>query len=126
LSEVDKRDIGGGGEAAMGKKPMGEVEHLVLLAVLRLGGGAFALDVLRELDREAGHALSRGSLYKTMERLEAKGLLAWEVEDGSPDRGGHPRRCFRVTEAGVAELAEARARLMHMWDGVGALLEADR
>jgi hypothetical protein len=39
----------------MGKKPMGEVEHLVLLAVLRLGGGAFALDVLRELDREAGH-----------------------------------------------------------------------
>lgn len=105
---------------------MGEVEHLVLLAVLRLGGGAFALDVLRELDREAGHALSRGSLYKTMERLEAKGLLAWDVEDGSPDRGGHPRRRFRVTDAGVAELAEARTRLMRMWDGVGALLEADR
>ena len=76
----------------MGRKPMGEVEHLVLLAVLRLGGDAFALDVLRELDREAGHVVSRGSLYKTMERLEAKGLLTWDVEEGSPERGGHPRR----------------------------------
>ena len=110
----------------MGGKRMGEVEHLVLLAVLRLGGGAFALDVLRELDREAGHVVSRGSLYKTMERLEGKGLLTWEVEDGSPERGGHPRRRFSVTEAGVAELAAARARLLNMWDGVRGLLETDR
>ncbi|MEJ2206291.1 MAG: PadR family transcriptional regulator [Gemmatimonadota bacterium] len=124
-SDVDNGDIGWGG-AEMGKKPMGEVEHLVLLAVLRLGGGAFALDVLRELDREAGHVVSRGSLYKTMERLEAKGLLTWDVEDGSPERGGHPRRRFSVTEAGIKDLAEARARLMNMWDGVGGLLETDR
>lgn len=46
----------------MGRKPLGEVEHLVLLAVLRLQGEAFALDVLRELDREAGHTVSRGTL----------------------------------------------------------------
>jgi len=105
---------------------LGEVEHLVLLAVLRLRGGAFALDVLRELDNEAGHMVSRGSLYKTMERLEAKGLLAWEVEEGAPERGGHPRRHFTVTKAGVEALAEARARLLNMWDGLGGLLETDR
>lgn len=110
----------------MGRKPLGEIEHLVLLAVLRLQGRAFALDVLRELDREAGHTVSRGTLYKSMERLEAKGLLGWEVEDGSPERGGHPRRRFTVTPAGVEELAEARSRLLNMWDGVSALLETDR
>lgn len=110
----------------MGNKPMGEVEHLVLLAVLRLRGGAFALDVLHELDREAGHAVSRGALYKTMERLEAKGLLAWEVEEGTPERGGHPRRSFSVTPAGVEELTRARTRLLNMWDGVSGLLETDR
>jgi len=110
----------------MGKRPLGEVEHLVLLAVLRLEGAAFALDVLRELDRQAGHEVARGTLYKTMERLEAKGLLAWDVEDGSPERGGHPRRRFTVTQAGLAELSETRARLLKMWDGVAGLLEADR
>lgn len=110
----------------MGKRPLGEVEHLVLLAVLRLKGEAFALDVLHELDREAGHVVSRGTLYKTMERLEAKGLLGWEVEEGSPERGGHPRRRFTVTPEGVAELADARSRLMNLWDGVSGLLETGR
>ena len=110
----------------MGKRPLGEVEHLVLLAVLRLRGEAFALDVLHELDRHAGHEVSRGTLYKTMERLEAKGLLTWDVEEGAPERGGHPRRRFSVTPAGIGELTEARARLLSMWDGVDGLLETDR
>lgn len=110
----------------MRKRPLGEVEHLVLLAVLRLGGEAFALAVLRELDRQAGHEVSRGTLYKTMERLAAKGLLTWDVEDGPPERGGHPRRRFTVTKAGLEELSEARSRLLNMWDGVAGLLETDR
>ncbi len=110
----------------MGRTPVGEVEHWVLLVILRLGAGAFALDVLRELDREAGHVVTRGSLYKTLERLEEKGFAAWDLEDGSPTRGGHPRRRFRVTEAGVAALREGRSRLLNLWSGVEELLEEER
>ncbi len=109
----------------MGRAPMGEVEQWVLLAVLRLGEEAFALNVLQELDREAGHVVSRGSLYKTLERLAAKGFAAWEIEEGSPARGGHPRRRFRVTPVGVDALREGRARLMNLWDGVEAVLEGE-
>jgi len=109
----------------MDRMTMGEVEQWVLLAILRLGEGAFALDVLRELDREAGHVVARGSLYKTLERLDAKGLTSWEVEEGSPARGGHPRRRFRVTEAGVEALRESRRRLLHLWDGVEEVLEGE-
>jgi len=61
-----------------------------------------------------------------MERLEAKGLVTWEVEDGPPERGGHPRRRFAVTEGGLEALREARARLMNLWTGVSGLLETDR
>ena len=109
----------------MGRTQMGEVEQWVLLAVLRLEEQAFALDVLRELDREAGHTVSRGSLYKTLERLESKGLATWELEEGSPGRGGHPRRRFRVTEAGVSALQDARSRLINLWTGVEEVLEAE-
>lgn len=110
----------------MRQRPLGEVEHMVLLAVLRLEEGAFALEVLRELDREAGHVVSRGTLYKTLERLEMKGLLDWELEDGYPARGGHPRRRFLVTEPGLEALREARARLQNLWTGLNGILEADQ
>ena len=110
----------------MARAQLGEVETWVLLAVLRLGPQAYALDVLRELDREAGHAVSRGSLYKTLERLEGKGLAAWDLEQGSPARGGHPRRLFRVTDPGVEALREGRARLQRLWTGVEGILEGER
>ena len=104
---------------------MGEVEQWVLLVILRLGPQAFALDVLRELDRAAGHIVSRGSLYKTLERLASKGLVAWDLEDGAPERGGHPRRRFLVTEAGVETLRDARTRLIRLWTGVEDVLEGE-
>jgi len=110
----------------MGRAPMGEVEQWVLLAVLRLGEEAFALDVLLELDREAGHVVSRGTLYKTLERLRQKGLAEWDLEDGGPARGGHPRRRFRVTAAGMAALREGRARLLNLWSGMEGALEAEQ
>ncbi len=107
----------------MGNRPLAEVEQMVLLAVLRLEGRAYALRVLQELDREAGHVVSRGSLYKTLERLEAKGLAAWDMEGGTPLRGGHPRRRFRVTERGVEALRQSRERLLNLWTGVEGILE---
>ena len=110
----------------MGSRPLGGAEHMVLLAVLRLRGEAFALDVLRELEAHGDHRVARGTLYKTMERLQAKGLLSWEMEDGPPERGGHPRRRFSVTEAGLRELREARTRFMSLWAGLSDLLETDR
>ena len=109
----------------MGRTQLGEVEQWILLIVLRLGSEAYALDILRELDREAGHVVTRGSLYKTLERLEAKGLASWEIEEGTPARGGRPRRRFSVTEAGLAALRDGRSRLLHLWTGLEAQLEGE-
>jgi DNA-binding PadR family transcriptional regulator len=100
----------------------GELEQMVLLAILQLGDEAFALSVIRELDRRAGRPLSRGALYKTLERLEEKGLVEWDVEDATPGRGGHPRRFFRVTSSGVAMLKLSRDALLRLWDGLEGVL----
>jgi len=100
----------------------GEFEQMVLLAILQLGDDAFALQVIRELDGRAGRRVSRGALYKTLERLEGKGFLEWEVEDPTPGRGGHPRRRFRVTPAGVAALQTSRDALFRLWKGLDAVL----
>ena len=101
---------------------VGELEQMVLLAVLRLGEGAYALAVIRELDQQAGRRVSRGALYKTLDRMEAKGLVRWRVEAATPDRGGHPRRLFSVTPQGVEMLKVSRDALFRLWDGLDPVL----
>ena len=95
---------------------------MVLLAVLRLGEEGFALAVLKELDRTVGRRVSRGALYKTLDRMETKGYVSWSVEVTTPDRGGHPRRRFRVTLSGVSALRESRQALFRLWDGLDPFL----
>ena len=100
----------------------GEFEQMVLLAILRLEGDAHALAVLAELDEQAGRRVSRGTLYKTLDRMEAKGYVAWTVEEATPERGGHPRRLFRVTASGVELLRTSREALVRLWTGLEPML----
>ena len=104
---------------------IGEFEQMVLLAVLQQGEAAYAIGVRKELERSAGRSVSRGALYRTFDRLEAKGYIDWELEDGSPvpDRGGHPMRKFRVTEAGLEALRTSRTALLKLWRGLDAMLD---
>lgn len=109
----------------MGSSYIGEFEQMVLLAMLQHGERAYAIDVRRELDRCAGRSVSRGALYRTFDRLEQKGYIEWTLEDGSPvpDRGGHPMRRFRVTEAGLEALRKSRSALLKLWEGIELELE---
>jgi DNA-binding PadR family transcriptional regulator len=107
----------------MAARFLGEFEQMVLLAILQLREDAFALAVLSELDQRVGRSVSRGTLYKTLERLEAKGYLRWTPEDGGPERGGHPRRKFTVTGRGITALRESRDAFQKLWDGLDELVE---
>ena len=95
---------------------------MVLLAILRLRDGAYALAIIRELDSEVGRRVSRGALYKTLDRLESKGHLTWSTEDATPERGGHPRRLFTVSPVGVEVLRGSRTALYRLWDGLDSIL----
>ena len=106
----------------MGRDFPGEFEQMVLLAILRLRGEAFALAIIKELDHEVGRRVSRGALYKTLDRLETKGHLEWSTEESTPERGGHPRRLFRVTPEGVEVLRSSREALMRLWNGLDPVL----
>jgi DNA-binding PadR family transcriptional regulator len=75
------------------------------------------------LDELAGRSVSRGALYRTLDRLEEKGWVDWTVDDEDvPERGGHPRRRFRVTPEGVEVLQASRATLLRLWSRVEEVL----
>jgi len=106
----------------MAPRFLGEFEQMVLMAILQLDEEAYAVGILRELDERAGRTMSRGTLYKTLERMEAKGLVEWEGEDGTEERGGRPRRRFSVTGRGVSALQESRAAFRRLEEGLEGVL----
>lgn len=104
---------------SMARKPtLGEFEHMVLLAILRLEADAYAPAILAEIEDRTGRPASRGSIYVTLDRLEDKELLRSEMQSGPPARGGHPRRQLHLTPEGLEALRETREALLSMWRGV--------
>ena len=87
---------------------LGEVEHLVLLAVLRLNGTAYALPIRDLIKREAGVSLFRGSIYITLERLERKRFVESWFSAPTGERGGKAKRLFRIRAEGKAALRASR------------------
>lgn len=102
---------------------LGEFEQLLLLAVLRLGDEAFGSRIGDELEDKAGRRVSRGALYSSLDRLERKGYLAWEVEAPTEERGGHPVRCFSVTKEGLQALRAHQRAYRELSAGLEDLLE---
>lgn len=104
---------------------IGEFEQMVLLAVLQSADEAFAPNIREVLSDRAGRSVSRGALYRTFDRLAAKGLLEWESDATNPipERGGAPMRRFRATAEGRRALRESREALLSLWDGIEPELE---
>jgi PadR family transcriptional regulator, regulatory protein PadR len=102
--------------------PLGEFEHMVLLAILQLRDAAYGPSISRELESTAGRTVSRGALYSALGRLEEKGFLRWHLEAPGPDRGGHAKRRFELTHTGLAAVRTYRAALMRLWSNLDNVL----
>ncbi len=97
---------------------LGTFEQIVLLSVLGLEEQAYGRAVLREVQNATpGRSVSAGSVYATLDRMEAKGLLSSRLEEGTPSRGGRSRRFYSLTAAGASSLTEARKTLDKLWQG---------
>ena len=103
---------------------LGELEQLILLAVLRLGDGAYGLSIARELELQARRRLSRGALYTSLDRLEMKGLVRWRLEAGGPERQSLPKRVYTVLPRGITALRSSQQTLRRMWRGLDILKES--
>jgi PadR family transcriptional regulator PadR len=97
----------------MAAELLGSFEELVLVGVLRTGEEAYGMAVRRELEQVGGREVAIGAVYSTLDRLEAKGLVA---SDRGRETGA--RRTFSLTRDGLRALAETRAARERLWLGV--------
>lgn len=100
------------------RSPLGEFEHLVLLAILQERDDADAMGIRTRLERGAERKVSRSAVYTTLRRLEEKGFVGWRTEPGPPPRGGIPRRRFHVTAEGIDALHAFRRAIARLSTGI--------
>lgn len=102
----------------LGRDYLGEFEHIVILALLRLEDRAYGVTVRQEIDFRTKREVSIGAVYATLGRLEAKGYVKSHYGDPTPERGGRSKRFFRVTTKGVAAVNRTHRAFQNMTEGL--------
>jgi DNA-binding PadR family transcriptional regulator len=100
---------------------LGDVEHFVLIALLRLGGESYSVAIMDEIHDRTGRGVAQAAVYIALRRLEEKGLLLSRVGEATAERGGRAKRHFRLTPAGTKQLRKAREAFEQMWAGADEL-----
>jgi DNA-binding PadR family transcriptional regulator len=109
----------------MPRNNLGELEQLLVLALLRLGGDAYGAAIRAEILERTGRSITPGAIYPTLDRLEARGLLKSHMGDPTPERGGRARRHFHVTPAGLREIKRSWRQTAALASGLRALKARD-
>ena len=107
----------------MGRDGLGEFEHRILLCIMRLGGEAYSVPLVVELEACTGRAVSQSSVFIALQRLEKKALLTSRLDDHAKKETGRVRRYFALTPAAVVRLKDSRRALFRLWDGIDARLD---
>ena len=97
---------------------LGEFEHIIVLALLRLEDRAYGVTVRQEIQFRIKRDVSIGAVYATLDRLERKGYVKSHRGDPTPERGGRSKRFFRVTPKGVAAVNRTQRALQSMTEGL--------
>ena len=103
---------------------VGEFEQLVLLALVRLGNGAYGASIRREIRDRTGRDAAIGTVYMALGRLEDKKMIVSYVGNPTPQRGGRRRRHYLIDAGGQKALGRAYRAFAAMAEGIEPQLAA--
>lgn len=97
---------------------LGELEQLLLMALLRMDGAGSGIDLRAELQERTGRDVLPGAVYTIMERMRDRGLVTSYTGEATPQRGGRRRKYYRIAPSGKRALAVAYRQVERMADGI--------
>jgi PadR family transcriptional regulator PadR len=99
---------------------LGQLELMVLLAVMRPARDAYGVLVSRDIAEKSGREVALASVYAALERLERKGLVTSSLGEPTSERGGKARTYFVPTAAGLKEARDACSTLRRLSNGLSS------
>lgn len=106
--------VGAGGDGVA----LGDLEQVLLLALVRLDGEGHGPAILEAIEECTDRNVSPGALYTVLNRLEGKGYVESWIGDSTPARGGRRRKVYRLLPAGARELRRWYAGIRGLASGV--------
>ena len=97
---------------------LGELEIIVLSAVLRVGEEPYGMQIYDEIVKTTGRDMAVPSVYVTLSRMEKKGLLTSSLGEPQPTPGGKARKLYRITDAGRHALENSRRLFADIFEGL--------
>jgi DNA-binding PadR family transcriptional regulator len=86
---------------------LGELDEIVLLALLKLGNDSYGVPIHQTVEDARGRFTSIGSIYAALDRLERNGFVSSRMGEATNERGGKPKKYFKIEGAGMKALQEA-------------------
>jgi DNA-binding PadR family transcriptional regulator len=106
------------------REALGEFEHQVLLAILRLGRQSYSVPIVLEIEECTGKEVAPAAVYIALRRLEKKGLLSSRLTSGGKgNKKERARRYFKLRGPALARLRDSRESFKRLWDGIEPALE---
>ena len=105
------------------RNSLGELELVVLLALMRAGEGAHGAAIREEINSTTQRNVTPGAIYPTLARLEQRGLLRSYIGDPVAARGGRAKRHFVLLKPGLTEVRRAWRQYAQLTTGLEAALE---
>ena len=85
---------------------LGNFERVVMTAILTLGE-SYGVPIYDKVTALSGKHVNQGSLYLTLDRLEAKGLLTRRASDPAKEPRGRSKHYYSLTRAGIQAMQES-------------------
>jgi DNA-binding PadR family transcriptional regulator len=106
---------------------LGELEQLILFAVIALGDDAYGGAIRAHIEERSGRIVSSGAISTTLGRLAERRLVVGNVGAPVPGQAGRPRKYYALTPAGARDLQASYTTIRAMAGGLlqrlGALAE---
>jgi DNA-binding PadR family transcriptional regulator len=96
----------------------GEFELLTLLAIAQLGDDAYGVTVRDVLESRTTRVVTLGAIYKTLGRLESKGMVRVTVAPPTGERGGRRKKVYRLTREGRMTVRDSLSDLRQLSEGL--------
>lgn len=101
----------------------GEFELLTLLAVAQLEDNAYGVTVRDTLESRTSRSVTLGAIYKTLGRLESKGLVEVRIAPPTNERGGRRKKLYQPTAEGLEVMRSSLSDLRRLAEGIEPRLE---
>jgi PadR family transcriptional regulator len=97
---------------------LGEFEEIVLLTVGLLDDEAYGVAIKDRIESQARRSVSVGALQSALRRLEQKGYLTSRAGEPNAQRGGKPKRFFKITAYGLKALQHSKDLRNELWNAM--------